>query len=53
MQDTQGVTSIGAKLRQEIRLQAKGYHERRHYYWKRQACVLWAAVGLLLTWIIV
>lgn len=50
MQKIHGVSSLGAKLRQEIRRQTQGYHERRHYYWRRQALSLWIVVGLLIMW---
>ena len=52
MQDIHGVSRIGSKLRQEIRRQTQGYHERRHYFWKRQAYALWGAVVVLVGFVI-
>ncbi len=51
MQDAHGVTSIGAKLRQEIRRSRMSYHERKHYFWKRLCLVSWCMlVGLATAW---
>ncbi len=54
MQDIHGVSKIGSKLRQEIRRNTMSYHERKHYFWKRQAYALWCAVvvlsGLVILW---
>lgn len=47
IQDIHGVTRIGSKLRQEIRQSSMSYHEKKHYFWKRQACALWCAVAIL------
>ncbi len=51
-QNIHGVSSIGSKLRQEIRRSTQSYHEKRHYFWKRHAYILWLVIVILLFWIL-
>ncbi|EFI32756.1 hypothetical protein Dthio_PD0045 [Desulfonatronospira thiodismutans ASO3-1] len=49
MQDTNGVSRLGERLRQEIRLCSENYHERKLRLYKRATAVLGAAViGLII-----
>ena len=49
MQDSNGITRLGDKLRQEIRLCSENYHERKLRHYRRATAVLGIAViGLII-----